>query len=65
MRSKISRVPSSSTEITKKSSLAKPKPVTFLKKDFRSNLKLRQVSGDHTKQEEPEFKNVFGKLKRA
>ena len=64
MRSKISRVPSSSTEIIK-SSLAKPKPVTPPKKDFRSNLKSRQVSGDHTKQEEPEFKNVFGKLKRA
>ena len=65
MRSNISRVPSSSAEIIIKSSLAKPKPVTPPKKDFRSKLKSRQVSGDHTKEKEPEFKNVFGKLKRA
>ena len=51
---------------TKKSTLpAKTKPETPPKKDFRSTLKPRQVSGgDHTSTE-PEFKNVFGKLKRT
>ncbi|KAL8728037.1 MAG: hypothetical protein Q9181_005483 [Wetmoreana brouardii] len=43
----------------------KSKPETPLKKDFRSNLKPRQVSADKKPTEDPEFKNVFGKLKRT
>lgn len=43
----------------------KPKPETPPKKDFRSNLKPRQVSGDRKPAEEAEFKNVFGKLKKT
>ncbi|KAL8789996.1 MAG: hypothetical protein Q9213_000882 [Squamulea squamosa] len=45
--------------------LTKDKPETPPKKDFRSNLKPRQVSGDRKPTEEAEFKNVFGKLKRT
>lgn len=45
--------------------MPKPKPETPPKKDFRSNLKPRQVSGDRKPAEEAEFKNVFGKLKRT
>lgn len=44
---------------------AKPKPETPPKKDFRSNLKPRQVSGEKKTAEDPEFRNVFGKLKRT
>ncbi|KAL8705582.1 MAG: hypothetical protein Q9201_001323 [Fulgogasparrea decipioides] len=43
----------------------KPKPETPPKKDFRSNLKPRQVSADKKPTEDPEFKNVFGKLRRT
>ncbi|KAL8675605.1 MAG: hypothetical protein Q9168_000117 [Polycauliona sp. 1 TL-2023] len=45
--------------------LPKPKPETPPKKDFRSNLRPRQVSGDRKPAEDAEFKNVFGKLKRT
>lgn len=45
--------------------LFKPKPETPPKKDFRSNLKPRQASGERKPTEEAEFKNVFGKLKRT
>ena len=45
--------------------LSKSKPATPPKKDFRSTLKARQVSGGKDRTEEPEFKNVFGKLKRT
>ncbi|KAL8733104.1 MAG: hypothetical protein Q9166_002296 [cf. Caloplaca sp. 2 TL-2023] len=44
---------------------SKLKPETPPKKDFRSNLKPRQASGDRNPAEEAEFKNVFGKLKRT
>ncbi|KAL8870047.1 MAG: hypothetical protein Q9174_003817, partial [Haloplaca sp. 1 TL-2023] len=44
---------------------SKPKPEAPPKKDFRSNLKPRQVSADKKPAEEAEFKNVFGKLKRT
>lgn len=47
------------------SSVVKPKPQTPPKKDFRSALKPRQVSGADKSKDEPEFKNVFGKLKRT
>ena len=43
----------------------KSKPETPPKKDFRSTLKLRPVNGDANSKDEPEFKNVFGKLKRT
>ena len=55
---------SSDADLQKSISL-KQKPETPPKKDFRSNLRSRQVSGGNAKNEEPEFKNVFGKLKRA
>ena len=45
--------------------ILKPKPITPTKKDFRSTLKPRQISSDNEKSAEPEFKNVFGKLKRT
>ena len=41
------------------------KPDTPPKKDFRSGLKARPQSGDNQAKEEPEFKNVFGKLKKT
>ncbi|KAI4194326.1 MAG: hypothetical protein LQ348_002663 [Seirophora lacunosa] len=44
---------------------SKAKPETPPKKDFRSNLKSRQLSGEKKTTEDPEFKNVFGKLKRT
>ena len=43
----------------------KSKPETPPKKDFRSTVKLRPVNGDANNKDEPEFKNVFGKLKRT
>lgn len=43
----------------------KAKPETPPKKDFRSNLRPRQTSGEKKRTEDPEFKNVFGKLKRT
>ncbi|KAL8852581.1 MAG: hypothetical protein Q9221_002577 [Calogaya cf. arnoldii] len=42
-----------------------PKPETPPKKDFRSNLKPRQASGNRKPAQEPEFKNAFGKLKKT
>ena len=62
---KTTQVLSSNAESIKKSISAKSKPVTPPKKDFRSNLKSRKISEGHAKEEEPEFKNVFGKLKRT
>ena len=44
---------------------SKPKPITPTKNDFRSTLRPRQISADKNKDTEPEFKNVFGKLKRT
>ena len=43
----------------------KTKPETPPKKDFRSNLKTRQVSAGKEANDDAEFKNVFGKLKRT
>ena len=48
-----------------KAPIAKPKPLTPPKKDFRSTLKTRQMPAETEKNKEPEFKNVFGKLKRT
>ena len=47
------------------SPISKSKPETPPKKDFRSALKPRQVSGGKKINEEPEFKAAFGKLKRT
>lgn len=44
---------------------AKLKPETPPKKDFTSGLKPRKVSAENIAADEPEFKNVFGKLKRT
>ncbi len=44
---------------------AKPKPETPPKIDFKSTLKSRQASGEAKSKDEPEFKNVFGNLKRT
>ena len=43
----------------------KSKPQTPPKKDFRSNLKARQVADDAASSDVPEFRNVFGKLKKT
>ncbi|KAL8824140.1 MAG: hypothetical protein Q9191_005270, partial [Dirinaria sp. TL-2023a] len=43
----------------------KPKPETPPKKDFKSNLRPSKVTVTKETSEEPEFKNVFGKLKRT
>lgn len=43
----------------------KAKPETPPKKDFRANLKPRQLPSDNSGKEEPEFKNVFGQLRRT
>ncbi|RDL40441.1 Actin depolymerizing protein [Venustampulla echinocandica] len=45
--------------------VAKPKPETPPKKDFRSALKSRQLPADNGGTGEPEFKNVFGQLRRT
>ena len=44
---------------------AKPKPETPPKIDLKSRLKSRQASGETKSKDEPEFKNVFGNLKRT
>jgi len=44
---------------------SKLKPETPPKKDFRTNLRARPDSGESKSKDEPEFKNVFGKLKRT
>ena len=46
-------------------SQTKPKPETLPKRDLRQSLKPRPDSGESKSQDEPEFKNVFGKLKRT
>ena len=51
--------------IRKLSPAIKPKPETPPKKDFRSVLKPRQPPPDDGGKEEPEFKNVFGQLRRT
>jgi hypothetical protein len=46
-------------------STVKVKPETPPKKDFRTGLKPRPLPADNTGKEEPEFKNVFGQLRRT
>lgn len=43
----------------------KPKPETPPKTDFRGSLRHRPTGPDTNKAEEPEFKNVFGNLRRT
>lgn len=50
---------------TTRSPSGKTKPETPPKKDFRANLKPRQLPSDSNGKEEPEFKNVFGQLRRT
>ncbi|ETN42117.1 uncharacterized protein HMPREF1541_04056 [Cyphellophora europaea CBS 101466] len=49
----------------KKPPALKPKPQTPPKTDFRANLKSRQTGSATANSDEPEFKSVFGKLKKA
>ena len=44
---------------------AKTKPETPPKKDFKSTLKSQNIDAEVKDKAEPEFKNVFGKLKRT
>ncbi|KAH8432339.1 putative gelsolin repeat protein [Aspergillus melleus] len=44
--------------------LNRPKPQSPVI-DFRANLRRREVVKDESRQEEPEFKNIFGKLKKT
>ena len=44
---------------------AKTKPETPPKKDFKSTLKSPNIGAEVKDKDEPEFKNVFGKLKRT
>ena len=48
-----------------KTQTQKPKPETPPKKDFRSTLKSRSNPVTGQREEEPEFRNVVGKLKRT
>ncbi|PGH11991.1 hypothetical protein AJ79_04578 [Helicocarpus griseus UAMH5409] len=43
----------------------KPKTSTPALTDFRANLRRREIPNENTNKDEPEFKNVFGKLRRA
>lgn len=43
----------------------RPKPATPPKKDFTSTLKPHKVTVEKASKDEPEFKNVFGKLKKT
>ena len=60
---KTSASPKASRRVS--SSNTKPKPETPPKKDFKPPLRVRQTSGAKKTQEELEFKNVFGNLKRT
>ncbi|KAI9369591.1 hypothetical protein BJX61DRAFT_545447 [Aspergillus egyptiacus] len=44
--------------------LSRPKPQPAVI-DFRANLRKREIVKDQSSKEEPEFKNVFGKLRKA
>lgn len=57
--------PSKAAPSNRSSPSAKPKPETPPKKDFTSSLKSRKVSAGKDSKDEPEFKNVFGKLKKT
>lgn len=64
------QTPTSADAVAKRSSVAsppavKPKPDTPPKKDFRSTLKSRVPDAGPKKDEEPEFRNALGNLRRA
>ncbi|EEP82265.1 predicted protein [Uncinocarpus reesii 1704] len=44
---------------------AKPAPQKPLVTDFRANLRRREIPTEKSDSQEPEFKNVFGKLRRT
>ena len=50
---------------TQSPTVAKPKPETPPKIDLKSTLKSGQPSAEAKSEDEPEFKNVFGNLKRT
>jgi len=52
-------------EISKKAPVLKPKPQTPPKTDFRATLKSRAPGPEQNTGAEPEFKSMFGKLKRT
>jgi hypothetical protein len=58
-------IAASPTSIKRDPQPIKAKPATPPKTDFRSALKSRQVASSGDSNAEPEFKAVFGKLKRA
>ena len=64
-----STAPSTPKESVSSNSIQSPsgkvKPETPPKKDFRANLKPRQLPSENNGKEEPEFKNVFGQLRRT
>jgi hypothetical protein len=53
------------TETSRKPPALKPKPQTPPKTDFRATLKGRSQEAVSNNADEPEFKSVFGKLKKA
>ena len=53
------------SELTQSSIVGKPKPPTPPKRDFKSNPEPRQISSHISSKEEPEFRNVFGKLRKT
>ncbi|KAK5947633.1 hypothetical protein PMZ80_001786 [Knufia obscura] len=55
----------SPVETSRKPPVLKPKPQTPPKTDFRATLKSRATGSEQSTKAEPEFKAVFGKLKRA
>jgi len=54
-----------SSPANSKPKVDRPKPETPPKKDFRAILKPRQLPADNDGKEEPEFKSVFGQLRRT
>ena len=53
------------TPTKKEPPVLKPKPHTPPKTDFRANLKPRRTESQDNASSEPEFKNVFGNLRRT
>lgn len=63
--SKLSEGPDVRSNVNKQPPALKPKPQTPPKTDFRTSLKSRQTGSNNTNTDEPEFKSMFGKLKKA
>lgn len=60
-----SPTPISTASNTSSPASTKPKPITPPKKDFRSTLQSRKLPVQNAGSAEPEFRNIFGKLKRT